>query len=379
MIRVLQLGSSSGLYGAERWIITLIRNLSSDRFETWVGSFKENHGCDVPLCNEAKTLGFKTVEFECFGRINVSAINQLRCFIEKNKIDILHTHGYKTDLIGLVSCAGTPCKVVSTPHGWTKNPDLKLRFYEIMDRFMFPFCDAVVPLSTAMAEGLGGIPGIAGKLHMIENGVDTDEIEAVVQVHEQMVRWKDDGASVAGYIGRLISGKGIECLLSALSSPGMERWRLALVGDGPQREEFGALASRLGLDNRVTFFGFRPDRLSFLKGFDAFVLPSESEGIPRCLMEAMAAKVPVVASDIPGCRFLVDHGNTGLLFETNNAGLLAEALHSLVADPALACRLAEAGHAHIMASFSGRRMAAEYTRLYERLLAAQSIGEVDRW
>ncbi|MBK8653195.1 MAG: glycosyltransferase [Haliscomenobacter sp.] len=68
----------------------------------------------------------------------------------------------------------------------------------------------------------------------------------------------------------------------------------------------------------MAFLGFRDDRLNFLKGFDIFVLPSRSEGIPRCLMEAMAAQVTVIASDIPGCTDLIKHEQTGLLFEVDN-------------------------------------------------------------
>jgi len=367
-IKVLQLGSSSGLYGAERWILALIKSLPSDLFDIWVGSVKDIPGEQVQLCDEAKDAGFKTTTFESYGKLNINSIQLVRHFIETNKIEILHTHGYKTDLIGVLATKGTTCKVISTPHGWTKKPDFKLFCYEILNRLIFPLCDAVVPLSKAMADPLRIIPGLPKKLHLIQNGVDTCEIEAVDTVADEMRRWKGEGVLIAGYIGRLISGKGIETLLNALAAEGMENWRLAIIGDGEQSVEFKSLSQSLGLSERVIFYGFRPDRLSFLKGFDAFVLPSESEGIPRCLMEAMAARVPVVASDIPGCRYLVDHKRTGLLFETNNAGDLAQALLSLVSDPQLAQILVNAAYTHVNTFYSASRMAREYSLLYERLL-----------
>ncbi|WP_224957138.1 glycosyltransferase [Geomonas subterranea] len=369
-ITVLQLGSPSGLYGAERWILALVRSLPPDRFDVWVGAVKDHPRDPVPLCEQAHSLGFKTVVFESRGRFSPSSLGQVRRFMQRNRIDIVHTHGYKTDLIGVIASLGTGCRVVSTPHGWTSDPDLKLRLYETLDRVIFPFCDAVAPLSEAMSRDLGRIPGVGRKLHLIENGVDLQEVEAVDRVEESMTRWKEEGSLIAGYIGRLIHGKGLETLFSALAGEGMGKWRLALVGDGPQREEFVTLAGRLGLGERVRFFGFRPDRLSFLRGFDTFVLPSESEGIPRCVMEAMAARVPVVASDIPGCRYLVEHGRTGLLFRTNDAAQLAHALQSLAADPELARRLGVAGYHHVTESFSGARMALQYGRLYEELVPA---------
>lgn len=368
-IKVLQLGTPSGLYGAERWILALIRSLPvGQQIDWWVGAIKDEPWQQVQLCQEAEASGFKTIIFESIGKISFHAVGLVRQFIRKNGIDILHTHGYKTDLIGVLATQGTACKIVTTPHGWTKKPDLKLLCYEIMDRFLFPFCDAVVPLSKAMADPLRFIPGLTRKLHLIQNGVDILEIEAIDSVAEEMRRWKGEGALIAGYIGRLITGKGIETLLSALAAPGMENWRLAIIGDGEKGEELKSLSQRLGLCDRVIFFGFRPDRLSFLKGFDAFVLPSESEGIPRCLMEAMAARVPVVASDIPGCRYLVDHKRTGLLFETNNTGKLTQALLSLGSDPQFVQALVNAAYTHVNTYYSASRMTIEYSLLYERLL-----------
>ncbi len=106
---------------------------------------------------------------------------------------------------------------------------------------------------------------------------------------------------MVGYIGRLIPAKGLVALLDAFALLDLPSKKLAIVGEGPQREELEAYAAAKGLRECVSFFGFRSDRLAFLKGFDVFVLPSRSEGIPRCLMEAMAASVAVLASDIPGC------------------------------------------------------------------------------
>lgn len=368
-IRVLQLGSPSGLYGAERWILAMIKSLPTDLYDIWVGSVKDVPNDQVQLCDEAKAAGFKTKIFESYGKFNISSVQLVRQFIENNEIHILHSHGYKTDIISVLATKGTACKVVTTPHGWTKKPSIKLFCYELIDRLLFPFCDAVVPLSKTMAAPLRLIPGLTNKLHLIQNGVDISEIEAIGTVAKEMRQWKGEGVFIAGYIGRLITGKGIETLLSALMAPEMNNWRLAIIGDGERGEELNALSHRLGLGNRVIFFGFRPDRLTFLKGFDAFVLPSESEGIPRCLMEAMAARVPVVASDIPGCRYLVDDKRTGLLFEVNNSGDLGKALNSLVSNPQFAQKLVNAAYDHVRTFYSSSRMAKEYSQLYQHLLA----------
>ena len=123
-IRVLQLGSPTGLYGAERWILALVKHLDPDRIHSIVAAIKDDNDLEVPLCNEAAELNFETKIFHANGRFNLSAIRQLRQYIQSKDIDILHTHFYKTDLIGLLATLGTDCKIISTPHGWSTKADL---------------------------------------------------------------------------------------------------------------------------------------------------------------------------------------------------------------------------------------------------------------
>lgn len=369
-LKVLQLGSPSGLYGAERWILALIRNLNPDRVESVVASVKDAPDATAPLCTEASGLGFKSVVFHCHGRVNWSAVRKLKKFILSNGIDIVHTHGYKTDLIGYMATRGTPCRIVSTPHGFTKDPDLKLRVYELMARAMFPLMDAVAPLSVELESELRRIPGLRGKLSLINNAVDIDEIKAANQIAPEMSALRKKGEFIIGYIGRLTPGKGLDVLFDAVANHGERNWRVAMVGDGEQAGELQALAARLGLADRVSFFGFRPDRLAFLKGFDVFVIPSRSEGIPRCLMEAMIAGVPAVASDIPGCRNLVDGKTTGLLFAVDDPRALAASIKRLASDDVLRRRISNKACEFIESRFSARRMANEYEALFAKLCSS---------
>ena len=125
----------------------------------------------------------------------------------------------------------------------------------------------------------------------------------------------------------------------------------------------------MGVAQRVNFYGYRPDRLSFLKQMDAFVLPSLSEGTPRSVLEAMAANVAVVASDIPGCRVLVQEGRTGLLSPVGDAPAFAAAITRIIDDPELRSRLAAAGNALVESEFSAAIMARRYQELYRAVTA----------
>lgn len=363
----MQLGSPSGLYGAERWILALIKYLDPQQVVSVVGVIKDDPSQDAKLCQEAKALGFQTIEFEAHGRVNFSIIQQLRKYLVYEKIDILHTHFYKTDIIGLLATRGISCKIISTPHGWSKNIDFKLWCYEMLDRMAFPFMDAVAPLSEDLYQPLKKIPGLAKKLQLIINGVDLSEVCSSNTINSDVLASKNSGKFILGYIGQLIPRKGLEVLLKALTNVKNVDWELYLVGEGEQKGELQELCQNMGIADSVHFVGFRQDRLEFLRGFDVFVLPSRLEGIPRCLMEAMATRVPVVASDIPGCRDLITNMENGLLFPPEDEKTLALTLDKLIAGKIHRQSLVSNGRRIVLEKFSAQRMAEEYLDLYTRL------------
>jgi glycosyltransferase involved in cell wall biosynthesis len=118
--------------------------------------------------------------------------------------------------------------------------------------------------------------------------------------------------------------------------------------------------------------------MAFLKGFDVFVLPSRSEGIPRCLMEAMAAGIPIVASDIPGCRNLVDGSSTGLLFPVGDERALRERVVELAESAERRASIVDGARRFIEAKFSCERMAREYELLYENLILKRNADQLGR-
>lgn len=366
-IRVLQLGSPTGLYGAERWILALINNINKIEIEIIVAVILDDPNLNADICKEAEKIGVSTKVFKAYGKINWSAIRQLREYIIETKIDILHTHGYKTDIIGFLAARGTHCKLVTTPHGWSKNAGFKLKIYEAMDRLIFCFFDAIVPLSEEIYNGLKYIPCLRKKLHLILNGVDIIDIASVSDIADEIADWKVHGHFVVGYIGQLIYRKGLDVLLKALSKVDSREWRFAITGDGPEKPELVKLVHKLKLERQVRFFGFRKDRISFLRGFDVFVLPSRLEGVPRCIMEAMAANVPVIASDIPGCRDLIRQDHTGLLFKQDDVDELCRTISNLITDDDLRSYLATNAKKMVENNWSASAMAERYYKLFNEL------------
>jgi len=376
-LRVLQLGSPAGLYGAERWILALVKHLAPEAVTSIVGSVQDQPGPEPEICQYAARQSLQTQVFHSHGRMSWSAVGQIKRFIRDAQIDILHTHFYKTDLLGLLATRGTDCRLVSTPHGWSAKAGLKLAAYEALDRAIFPFFDAVAPLSQDLYDGLRHIPGLSGRrLRLIPNGVDLSEVEAALATAPGSDPALPPGRFVIGYIGQLISRKRIDTLIEAFARAQVPGKYLCLIGQGPQREEFERQALALGVAGDIRFCGYREDRLALLKGFDAFVLPSELEGIPRCLMESMGAGVATVASDVPGCRDIVTHEKTGLLFPLGDANALSACLERLAGDTGLRRTLAQSGQRYVYEKYSAASMARAYTELFQTLAGARPLAGV---
>ena len=366
-IKVLQLGSPTGLYGAERWILALIRNLDPKKVESIVGVIKDEPNLEAPLCSAAEKLGFQTITLNAYGKASFLAITQLRRYIIKNKIDILHTHWYKTDIIGYFATRGTKCKIISTPHGWSRDAGFKLQCYELLDRMIFPFLDAVVPLSQDLHDNLKWILFLNQQLHLIQNGVDTIEIEDCKTIDPLLIEWKKQGYFIIGYIGQLIHRKGLDILFKAASILKI-KYKIVLIGEGDQQGYLKQLTQKMNIENNTVFLGFKKNRLEYLKGFDVFVLPSRLEGIPRCLMEALSSQIPVISSNIPGSVELIEHKKTGLLFPAETHRKLAEKLLWVEQNKKDAIEIAHKGKEKVYKNYSADSMAKKYTALFESII-----------
>ena len=207
------------------------------------------------------------------------------------------------------------------------------------------------------------------KLKYIQNGVDLSELNDFIRSNKLSEKQRETNLHV-GFVGQMIPGKGISDLLKIFNDLWQEdnSLELSLLGDGAQRQELENLAKSLQSNNHIHFLGFRLDRLEIMQSFDLFAMTSTSEGIPRCLMEALAMKLPVAAYDIPGVNQLVINEKTGLLSKVGDRKLLTTYWKKLLYDQEYAHELASAGRQFVEDKFSAALMAREYTQLYCKLL-----------
>lgn len=221
-------------------------------------------------------------------------------------------------------------------HGVPGMIGIAARVHEaIVGRLILALATRAIAVSEGVAEHLRTIaPRLA--VDVVPNGVDLARFAARAPRAHRGFR--------VGFLGRLVPNKGPEVAIRALRllvDRGVDA-SLSFCGDGPERTRCEALAQDLGLASRVQVTGFRGDPEVWLSTIDVLVRPSLTEGMPLGLLEAMAAGVPVIASDIPGNRSLIRDGDTGLLVRPDDAHGLARALASLAADPARRAALREA-------------------------------------
>lgn len=377
--RVLQFITPSGFYGAERWVLALANNIDRDSVICDLAVTREGPDQDLTLAELYPTDSEQQVHYlDMSGRFDLRVLSQLCRIIRDRRIDIIHTHGYKSDILGVLAARRTGIACVSTPHGFSGKVGWKMGAFIKLGTHMLRYFDRVAPLSDELLQDMErfGVP--QEKTTFIRNGVDLTEIDPVVQEVANRAP-ENEGMATIGFIGQMIPRKGIHDLLDAFDAlrgqvPSVQ---LQLLGDGRQRPELETYAASLGSASSVHFLGFRADRLELLSQFRIFVMTSSLEGIPRCMMEAMAVGVPVVAYDIPGVDQLVEHGQTGLLAPHGDKAALVACCRDLLDNPERARELAANARKMIEERYSAARMASEYDALFDSL-TAQSLKKAPR-
>jgi len=290
-----------------------------------------------PLAESAREAGVPFVELQHVRRAvhpwhDLLGLIELFRLCRRLRPHIVHAHSSKAGALGRLAAAfaGVPIRVF-TVHGWAFGAygGLRGRAYLWLERRLSRATTAVICVAAAVRD-LGLATGAcgAGQSVVIHNAVDVTSFPAL--------RPRSGPPRVIS-VGRFAFPKDFDTLVSALAKIRPD-YRAALVGDGPELAKVRTRLSRNGSLQRVELLGSRRDVPELLATSDIFVLSSRSEGFPVSILEAMAAGLPVVASDVGGIAEAVVHGETGFLVPTGDAAALADALERLLADEALRSR-----------------------------------------
>jgi glycosyltransferase involved in cell wall biosynthesis len=374
-LRVLQCVLSLDVGGLERIVLDLAR----------VG---KRNGADVSiLCLER--LGKLEAEARAHGiavtclhkppGINDETVTKAADFLTHTRPDIVHTHqiGALWYVGRAAGCVGVSA-VLHTEHidnvakakGWWRK--LKCRgLWNRAARHADRFCCVSADIARSAGRWLT-VP--RRKIEVVLNGIDAELFAdrlAAASLKDELGIPVD--VKVIGNVARLNEEKRHDLLLK-----GFARLRaktanvhLLIVGDGPERQRLADLANELGIANSTTFAGYQSRRERYLQIMDVFALTSRMEGLPLALLEAWAARVPVVCTAVGGVPDVVKHGENGLLIPSGDEGALVAALSSLLDNPQQAASYARSGQALVQERYSLARMAADYQKHYTELLSAK--------
>ncbi|MBI5492918.1 MAG: glycosyltransferase family 4 protein [Deltaproteobacteria bacterium] len=207
----------------------------------------------------------------------------------------------------------------------------------------------VICVSNGVKDSLVGSGVSPDKCRVVYNGIDTGARprSGSAGLREDLGIRK--GSVILGTVGSLIKRKRVSLLLKAVSELKESKLACVIVGEGPEMDSLREEARRLGIRDRVVFTGFSTDALSYINFMDIFVFPSEKEGMPRVILEAMLMGKPVIAFDVAGARELIIEGRTGFLLKEGSH--LAPAIKSLLQDRALMVKMGEAGRKRVIEGF----------------------------
>jgi glycosyltransferase involved in cell wall biosynthesis len=375
-IKVIHVITLLELGGAQQNTLHTVRTLDRSRFEPVLVC-----GRGAILDEEAAALGVPLHFIPSLVRPvrpwkDALAVLALARLFRREKPDVVHTHSSKAGILGrfAAALAGVPV-VVQTFHGfgftseqrpWTRG------FYVALERLAAPFTTAFIAVSRAnLDEALARGIGSRDRFHLIHSGVRLADYRSLIRSREPLPGLPLSPEHVlVTTVGPFKPQKNLGDFLEAAAAvhrvfPGA---RFLVVGDGEGRGELEKKRRRLGLEDVVFLPGWRRDVPAILRRTDAFVLTSLWEGLPRALVEAMAAGLPSVVNAVDGCRDVVLEGRNGYLVPPRRPDLTAERIVALLRDRPRAELMGERARASIGDEFDIDGMVRAQEDLYEELL-----------
>ncbi len=363
--RILQIIPTLDRSGAEKQLTLLAAGLPRDEFEIHVCVLTRGG----PLEADLRAAGVPVTQIGKRLKFDPAAYWRLKRHITALRPDLVHTWLFAANAYGRVAALAAGVRRIVA--GERCVDPWKVWHELAIDRWLAQRTDRIVVNSSGVSDFYSRHGIAADKCTLIPNGVgplppsDVSRAELLAELKLPA------DTRLIGAVGRLWPQKRIKDLIWAADLLKVIRddVHLLVIGDGPHRARLERFRRQVEIEDRVHFLGHRSDVPRFMPHFDVVWLASEYEGLPNVIMEAMAAGVPVVASDIAGNRDLVVQGETGYLVPLGDRAAFARQTRILLDDAELSRRFGAAGRERVLREFSVERMIARHAELYRELLA----------
>lgn len=364
---------------AKAFIAPMAEYLIGEGYDVWIS-------CSPgPEIDELRRLGIKVKPIFISRKIEplkdvISCIKLCR-FIKEEGFHIVQAQTSKAGFIGRTAAklAGVPI-VIYTAHDFSFHPYLNpvvQQFYKIIERFAAAYTEVILTDTEIIKQ-----KGIKAKLKKpkdiitVHMGINLERFSPdKIDKYKYKKIFGIDQCPVVGTVARFVPNKGLKCLLraAALVLKEIPETKFLLVGDGPERNELEALSRELAISQNLIFPGFRDDIQELMALMDVFCLPTHGEGFGVVFAEAMAMKVPVVASLVPSVPEVVENGKTGILVPPERHELFAQALLSIIKDPDKGREMGKAGRERVEKYFDERLMFQKTSQIYQELIRRKKV------
>lgn len=374
-IRVLHLIVNFESGGTERQAVELLKRIDPVRFEVKLAALR-NRG---PLYEEIEPQFPNIPQFPLTSFYDANFIRQLRRlrnFIRKEQIDILHAHDFYSGMLGVLAARSSGIKVIASQRNLQQSNRMS---HQIGQRFISAIAHRLLVNSKAIRQHLmSNWKTRSNKIVVVRNGLrDFSELSSGQwqrPTHDELC-WElgvDNNSKLIGCVANLRPVKGHCYLIEAAAQVITEipNAHFVLIGEGELRSEIQSQALNLGIANYVHFMGHRDDAPKLQTAFDLSVLSSLHEGLPNSVMEAMAARVPVVATAVGGVPELIIAGETGYLARPGDSKDLALNITAALLNERGSAAIAARGYHFVTTKFGMPRMIHEVENLYEELMRA---------
>lgn len=373
-MRVVHIIKVTRISGAERHLLLLLAGLIERGVDARLVILVERDKPMDDMLAAAQSRAIPITRLVIRRDYDVALLWRLRARLRHLKPDLVHTHLIHADLFGYFAARAAGIhRVLSSRHN-----DDQFRYrprWRKLNRRLWRWLDGGIAISESIKRFAIEVEGAsADKITVVRYGIDfawlsDDDIASARQRLRADLGLYED-ALLLGMVCRLVEQKGIPYALEALRRLRAQypSAHLVVAGDGENAAELRRLASALGMADRVHWLGWRSDAAELMAAFDLLLVPSLWEGFGLVLLEAMARRLPVIASRVGAIPEVVAHGETGILIAPRDVDALAQAISRLLDDRALRKYMGLLGAARLEERFSVERMVAGTIAVYRRVL-----------
>jgi glycosyltransferase involved in cell wall biosynthesis len=378
--RIAYLIDGLSMGGAERLMVPLLKHLSREHFEPYVCAMQSKDG--NPMADEIRALG---IPVECLNikRLrDFDAIPRLRKYLKGIEADLVHTQLEAANILGNISAKLLRLPSVCTIHVMPSlDVKTKTKLHQRVEWFALRhFCDHVISVSEEARQYHMQISGTSpDQISTIYNGIDLsafvhmDQARERAAVRAELAIPRDSNVLVT--VAVLRPPKGIQFMIRALPSilASHPNTYYLIVGSGSHHSVLVEEVNRAGVRERVIFAGMRKDVPRMLAASDVFVLPTLTEALPTVLAEAMAARLPIVASKVGGIPEMIANGQNGFLIRPEGLNDLIRECNHLLDHPEKRADMGAEGWKTVNRKFSIERQVEQLKELY--LMQLQAYGK----